>query len=87
MVSIMAMVSGSDVHGTPITVRADSEGTTPDEIVGRYHEEFLDNWKKLAISWDLYTSTGTENHAKVTHDVFTKLFEKASLNRLLPLLL
>ena len=75
------MVSGSDVHGTPITVRADSEGTTPGEIVGRYHEEFLDNWKKLAISWDLYTSTGTENHAKVTHDVFTKLFEKGHIDR------
>ena len=35
------MVSGSDAHGTPITVRADQEGIEPGEIVDRYHPEFL----------------------------------------------
>ena len=30
------MVSGSDVHGTPITVKADEEGVSPEEIVDRY---------------------------------------------------
>ncbi len=67
------MVSGSDVHGTPITVRADQEGVEPQVIVDRYHGEFLDHWEKLGISWDLYTSTGTENHREVTWDVFRTL--------------
>ena len=31
------MVSGSDAHGTPITVRADEEGVTPIDIVEKYH--------------------------------------------------
>ena len=31
------MVSGSDVHGTPITVRADAEGVQPIDIVNKYH--------------------------------------------------
>src|SRR5919106_3829710 len=62
------MVSGSDAHGTPITVRADQEGVTPAEIVDRYHQEFLDNWKSLGISWDLYTSPATDNHREVTWD-------------------
>ena len=64
------MVSGSDVHGTPITVRADAEGVTPSEIVGRYHSEFCQQWELLGISWDLYTTTGTRNHAEVTQDMF-----------------
>ena len=64
------MVSGSDVHGTPITVRADAEGVTPSEIVERYHSEFCDQWEMLGISWDLYTTTGTRNHAEVTQDMF-----------------
>ena len=64
------MVSGSDVHGTPITVRADDEGVTPSEIVERYHSEFCCQWEKLGISWDLYTTTGTANHAEVTQDMF-----------------
>ncbi len=64
------MVSGSDVHGTPITVRADAEGVTPAEIVERYHTEFCRQWEMLGISWDLYTTTGTRNHAEVTQDMF-----------------
>ena len=64
------MVSGSDVHGTPITVRADAEGVTPAEIVERYHAEFCRQWETLGISWDLYTTTGTPNHAAVTQDMF-----------------
>jgi methionyl-tRNA synthetase len=64
------MVSGSDVHGTPITVRAEAEGVTPNDIVDRYHSEFLQNWDDLGISWDLYTTTGTENHAQVTQEMF-----------------
>ena len=75
------MVSGSDVHGTPITVRADAEGVTPAEIADRYHAEFLDAWERLAITWDCYTSTGTENHGAVTHDMFLRLLEKGHIDR------
>ena len=64
------MVSGSDVHGTPITVRADAEGVTPRDIVDRFHGEFVRQWEEVGISWDLYTTTGTANHAQVTQDMF-----------------
>jgi len=70
------MVSGSDQHGTPITIKAEQEGKTPAEIADRYHRSFIEVWKKLGISWDLYTSTTTPNHAAVTHDIFKTLLEK-----------
>ncbi|MGA7097029.1 MAG: methionine--tRNA ligase, partial [Acidimicrobiia bacterium] len=73
------MVSGSDVHGTPITVRADQEGVEPQVIVDRYHDEFLGDWDRLGISWDLYTSTGTANHHAVTQDMFLRLLENGFL--------
>ncbi len=75
------MVSGSDVHGTPITVRADDEGVTPQDIVDRYHSEFVQNWEDLGISWDLYTTTGTENHTQVTQDMFLKQLEKGHIDK------
>ncbi len=75
------MVSGSDVHGTPITVRADQEGVDPHVIVDRYHAEFLDYWDKLDISWDLYTTTGTETHRQVTWDVFRRLRDHGYIDR------
>ncbi len=70
------MVSGSDQHGTPITIKAEQEGKKPAEIAGRYHREFLESWQKLGISFDLFTTTGTKNHAEVTQDIFLTLLKK-----------
>ncbi len=67
------MVSGSDQHGTPVTVRAEQESTTPQEVVARYHKQFSDCWKKLGISFDLFTTTDTTNHTQVAHDIFLTL--------------
>ena len=75
------MVSGSDVHGTPITVRADAEGVTPQDIVNRYHEEFLTQWEELGINWDLYTTTGTPNHSEVTQAMFMAQLENGFIDR------
>ena len=69
-------VSGSDAHGTPITVKADEEGISPRQVVERYHPEILGYWDSLGISFDLFTTTMTENHAAVTQDVFLRLLEK-----------
>ncbi len=70
------MVSGSDQHGTPITIRAEQEGVTPKELVAKYHAEFVEIWDRLGISWDCFTSTGTDNHREVVHDIFTKLYKR-----------
>lgn len=70
------MVSGSDQHGTPVTLRAEAEGKSPQEVVNRFHQGFLDSWKKLGISFDLFTATGTQNHALVVQDFFLKLLDK-----------
>ncbi len=70
------MVSGSDAHGTPITIRADQEGVEPDVILERYHAQFLDTWERLGISFDLFTTTHTENHRRVVQDIFRRLQEQ-----------
>ena len=70
------MVSGSDQHGTPVTLRAEKEGKSPEEVVSHYHQGFLDCWEKLGISFDLFTTTGTLNHAQVVHDLFLTLLDK-----------
>jgi methionyl-tRNA synthetase len=67
------MVSGSDQHGTPVTVRAENEGRTPQEVVDQFHPEFLRYWDELGISFDLFTTTGTKNHEAVVHDMFMRL--------------
>lgn len=70
------MVSGSDQHGTPITIKAEQEGKKPSQIVAQYHQQFLDSWRGLGISFDLFTSTGTANHADVAQNIFLTLLDK-----------
>jgi len=73
------MVSGSDQHGTPVTIRAEQEGLTPREVADEYHTQFVDGWRKLGISFDLYTTTGTPNHTMVAHDIFLTLLKNGYL--------
>jgi methionyl-tRNA synthetase len=70
------MVSGSDQHGTPVTIKAEAEGITPHQVVDKYHQEFLDTWQRFGITFDLFTNTSTANHAQVAQDFFLKLLEK-----------
>ncbi len=75
------MVSGSDQHGTPITIKADEEGKAPGEITAKYHQDFLDSWRRFGISFDLFTSTGTDNHAQVVQDIFLTLLDKGYIHK------
>ncbi len=73
------MVSGSDSHGTPISVEADKLGLTAREVFEHYHARFLETQKRIGISYDLYTHTDTENHHKVSQDFFLRLLERGYL--------
>ena len=67
------MVSGSDAHGTPITVRADAEKTSPQEVYQRFHTTFLDLFQQMGITYDLFTTTHTANHFRVSQNIFLAL--------------
>jgi methionyl-tRNA synthetase len=75
------MVSGSDTHGTPITVSAEKEGVEPEVIIERYHRSFVESFQQLGISFDLFTHTNTENHWAVTTDIFKRLLEKGYIDK------
>jgi len=75
----VVMVSGSDMHGAPITVSADKEKVPPETIANRYHAINAKSIADLGISFDLYTSTHTRNHEVVTHEFFNALLQKDCL--------
>jgi methionyl-tRNA synthetase len=70
------MVSGSDEHGTPITVTAEQEGVSPEIIAKRYHNINSKALNDLGISFDLFFETSHPNHRKVVQDIFLKLLKK-----------
>jgi methionyl-tRNA synthetase len=67
------MVSGTDSHGTPVTIAADKEGISVEEVYKKYHHGFIDLFRQLGIQYDLFTSTHTENHFKVAQSMFLAL--------------
>lgn len=69
----VAMVSGSDAHGTPVSVRADAEGLSPLEVYQSFHYGFIELFQRLGLSYDLFTSTHTENHFNVAQALFISL--------------
>jgi len=73
------MVSGTDQHGTPIVVRAEQEGKTPQEVVDHFHAEYLRCWDDLGITFDCYTTTGTQNHIETAQEIFLKLLENGDV--------
>jgi methionyl-tRNA synthetase len=73
------MVSGSDSHGTPITVRADAEGSSPLEVYQHFHAGFIDLFQQLGLNYDLFTSTHTQNHFEVAQKIFLALRENGFL--------
>ena len=70
------MASGSDEHGTPITLLADREGVPPAVIAERYHRHFLEDIAALGLSYDLFTHTETATHHRVVQDMFLRLLER-----------
>lgn len=72
-------VSGSDCHGTPISVKASDRGVTPKEIAEKYHKEFSETFNKLGFSYDIYTNTMTDNHTEVVQDIIKSLNKKGML--------
>jgi methionyl-tRNA synthetase len=64
------MVSGSDCHGTPILLKAEAEGTTPQQIVEVYHADHVRALDRLGIGFDLFTRTTTDNHRKWVQRIF-----------------
>jgi len=73
------MVSGSDAHGTPITVRADAEKVSAYEVYQRFHATFLDLFMRMGLTYDLFTSTHTSNHFRVSQNVFLALLRNGYL--------
>lgn len=69
------MIGGSDEHGVPITIKAKAEGVTPQDIVDRYHKIIKDSFAELGISFDIYSRTTSDIHARTASEFFRRLYD------------
>jgi len=69
-------VCGSDEHGVPITIKARKEGITPQQVVDRYHAIIEKSFRRLGMSFDIYSRTSSATHRVTAADFFRKLYDE-----------
>ncbi len=71
----VSYISGSDCHGTPITIQAKKTGQSPEAISDRYHDEFVKGYEYLGFSYDHYGKTSSQDHKDFVTDFHKKLYQ------------
>jgi methionyl-tRNA synthetase len=71
-------VCADDTHGTPIMLRAEKEGITPEQLIARVWQEHYDDFKAFHVEFDNYGSTNSDETKKYAEDIYRKL-DKAKL--------
>lgn len=69
-------LSGTDCHGTPVTMRAKYEGITPLEATNKYHAEFKKCFDSLGFSFDIFEKTHSEYHEEKVKEFILELYNK-----------
>jgi len=72
----IVFICGSDEHGVPITIAAEKEGITPQDIVDRYHEMNKKVFEDFGIAFDYYGRTSSPVHHETSQEIFTTLYDK-----------
>jgi len=66
-------VCADDTHGTPIMLRAEKEGITPEALIDAVHKEHGADFKEFLVEFDNYYSTNSEENKQLSQGIYKKL--------------
>ena len=66
-------VCADDTHGTPVMLRAEKEGLTPEQLINRVHGEHLRDFTAFGVAFDNYHSTHSTENRFYAEDIYGKL--------------
>jgi methionyl-tRNA synthetase len=66
-------VCADDTHGTPIMLRAEKEGITPEQLINRVWQEHFDDFKAFHVAFDHYGSTNSDETREFAEQIYLKL--------------
>jgi methionyl-tRNA synthetase len=66
-------VCADDAHGTPIMLRAQAEGISPEELIERMHREHLQDFTDFGVAFDNYYSTHSDENRYFAETIYTRL--------------
>jgi methionyl-tRNA synthetase len=66
-------VCADDTHGTPIMLRAEKEGITPEELIARVHGEHSADFRDFLVEFDNYYSTNSTENRELASTIYLAL--------------
>ncbi|MBU1012039.1 MAG: methionine--tRNA ligase [Bacteroidetes bacterium] len=72
----VVFIGGSDEHGVPITIKAQQQKVTPQQIVDKYHGIIKKSFEDFGISFDIYSRTSNKVHHETASEIFKTLYDK-----------
>ena len=66
-------VCADDTHGTPIMLRAEKEGITPEALIKKVHVEHSKDFSDFFVNFDNFYSTNSPENLELSHIVYKKL--------------
>ena len=66
-------VCADDAHGTPIMLRAQDEGISPEQLIERIAQEHQDDFSEFLVEFDQYHSTHSEENRQLSTEVYCRL--------------
>ena len=66
-------VCADDTHGTPIMLRAEKEGMTPETLIANVHKEHSADFSEFLVAFDHYYSTNAPENKELSQDIYRKL--------------
>ncbi len=74
-------VCAEDAHGTPIMIRAQQQGISPEQLIAGVAREHASDYAGFLIGHDQFHSTHTEENRRVTLELYTKLRDAGHITR------
>jgi methionyl-tRNA synthetase len=74
-------VGADDTHGTPVMLRAQSEGITPEQLIARVWKEHKRDFDDFLVSFDNYHSTHSEETRALAGEIYRRLDKKGLITR------
>jgi methionyl-tRNA synthetase len=74
-------VCADDTHGTPIMLRAEKEGITPEQLIARVWQEHYDDFKAFHVNFDHYGSTNSAATRAFANGIYNKLKSNGLIER------
>jgi methionyl-tRNA synthetase len=66
-------VCADDTHGTPIMLRAEKEGITPEALIEKVHAEHSQDFAEFLVQFDNYYSTNSQENRELASGIYKAL--------------